>query len=72
MSELTEKIDPTKNYTTLEAAKIANLEDRSVRRLAVEGHFPGAYRKTPRPTANWVIPGTALLAFLENRKPKSN
>lgn len=64
------EIDPQKKYSVTEAAPLLEVDESTVRRLARNGLFPGAERKSPVPGSPFVFPGVALIAFLENRKLK--
>ncbi|MCA9925359.1 MAG: helix-turn-helix domain-containing protein [Anaerolineales bacterium] len=69
MSVMSEKdVEPDREYSVGETAKLVDLSDRHVARLVDKGHFPGAYRKSPTPRSPRVIPGSSILAFLKARE----
>ncbi|NJN53687.1 MAG: helix-turn-helix domain-containing protein [Anaerolineae bacterium] len=65
---LSDQIDPNKMYTTAEVAEFTQLSTMHISRLADAGEFPGSERKAPVPRSPRMIPGTAVIDFLEKRK----
>jgi len=61
-------INPRKEYTVGETAELVGLSDRHVARLVDLGEFPGAGRKSPLPGSHRTIPGSAIIAYIENKK----
>lgn len=57
-----------KEYSTGEVAELVGLTPKQVARLVDDGHFPGAYRKSPAHGSHRVIPGEAVAAFQAARK----
>ena len=73
MSDKTvEVLDINKKYSTGQVAVFVGLSSRQVARLVDDGYFPGAYRKSPHPRSERVIPGTAVEQFLEKRQQQMN
>lgn len=73
MSVMSDKlIILSKEYSTSETAKLVNLTAKQITRLVDDGHFPGAYRKSPVHGSHRVIPGRAIVAFQEARKIKTD
>lgn len=68
MSAMSQQIDPDKNYTTGEVGKLTGLTNRHIVRLVDNGQFPGSFRKSPVPHSPRMVPGAAIIAFLEQRK----
>lgn len=62
------EIDPNKMYTTAEVAGFTKLSAMHITRLADAGEFPGSERKAPVPRSPRMIPGSAVISFLEKRK----
>lgn len=62
------EIEPTTLYTTSEAGRFIGLSGKQVGRLVDKGVFPHARRKSPLPNSPRVIPGSDLIAYLEQNK----
>lgn len=65
---LTEQIDPNRMYSTAQTAKLTQLSTNHISRLVDAGEFPGSYRKSPVPSSPRVVPGSAIISFLEKRQ----
>jgi len=57
-----------KFYSTSHAAKIFNVEDRTIRRWIKEGKFPNAI-KTGEGTAPWLIPAEDVAELQKKETP---
>lgn len=68
MSAMADDINPNQSYTTREVAEFTGLSDRQIVRLVDDGQFPGAYRKSPVPGSPRLVPGSAIISFLERRQ----
>ena len=68
LSMLINQIDPSKMYTTAEVAEFTQLSTMHISRLVDAGEFPGSQRKAPVSRSPRMIPGTAVISFLEKRK----
>jgi len=57
-------------WTVSELAKHLDVHITTVQGWIRQGHFPGARKKGPGKTSPWVIPQSAVDAFLESLELK--
>jgi excisionase family DNA binding protein len=57
-------------YTSIEAAKIFGVADRTIRLWIYRGFFPNAYRLDPTTRSVYRIPKEDIQAFLEKHPKK--
>jgi hypothetical protein len=62
------EIVPEVEYSTKQVAELIGLSSRQVGRLVDAGQFPGSWRKSTLPKSERVIPGTAVIEFLQKRQ----
>lgn len=70
MSPMITDIDPNQSYTTTQVAKFTGLSKKQVSRLIDDGQFTGSFRKSPVSGSPRMVPGSAVMAFLEQRQVK--
>jgi excisionase family DNA binding protein len=58
----------TKMLSTTTVAKRLNVHPTTIQAWVRQGHFPGAYKIGPGKTSSYVIPESAVDAYLETRQ----
>lgn len=57
--------------TTVEAAKIANRSESTIKWHCEKGNIPGAYKHGVSVKSSWLIPRAGLTAYLSSKKRRN-